>query len=142
MASSIIAGFIVGIWFLSLWPWGWVIPVAGLLVAGSLLLLKQPKVLILFLLGSALGAGRMQLVPGPNPLLEARVGEKVTISGHIFDDPSATEFATRLVIGTASGDKIIAYAPPYSGLKLGEPVQASGELRRPESFLTPVKNGC
>lgn len=100
----------------------------------------------LFLIGLALGVGRMAFSEPRDFPLDNFLEQKVTVEGIITDEPDTRENSQLLKIKTDSvifsGDakkistKILIRANPYSNFSYGDKVRVSGFLQAPQIFET------
>lgn len=93
-----------------------------------------------FVLTFSLGILRFHLVDKPAPLLfESQVGQKISFSGEIMDDPDLRENNQKLTIEVQVGGektKILATVNFNEDFKYGDEVNFSGKLEKPENFIT------
>ncbi len=94
----------------------------------------------IFILVFSLGIFRFVMVDVPNPtVFENQVGQKVTFSGEIVDEPSIKENNQQLIIKTQAGkDKtqILLSAGLDADYKYGDEINFAGTLKKPENFVT------
>src|SRR3989344_1018719 len=77
-------------------------------------------------------------IPAPN-IFESQVGQKVSFSGEIIDEPDQRESNQKLTIETKIGGKetkILAGVDFGENFKYGDAIKFSGKLLKPENFVT------
>ena len=91
------------------------------------------------LLCAALGMARMQwatLHDGTSPLADY-VGQSVTITGVVADEPDIRERTQHLYVTTET-DTVLVFADRLDAVAYGDRVEISGQLRVPEPFATDL----
>ena len=93
-----------------------------------------------FVFAFSFGIFRFQVVDVPNPpIFESQVGQKVTFSGEIVDEPSIKENNQQVVVETKIGEdstEIILSTGLDVDYKYGDEINFTGSLKRPENFIT------
>lgn len=143
--------FICGVFVRTLIPFGWVtisfFAFAGLCAWAAYRYHREPPALFVAvaLIAFAFGSARMHGgIVEHEPLLDARVGEKVVLEGIVQDEPDVRENNVRIplrvsVIATTTVDTKIAVlviAPLHTDVAYGDRIRAEGELALPEAFET------
>jgi len=151
---AVCGGFLSGVFARSFLPLGW--SAIGFLVLCAALALsccfierqKKPALIVIAaaLIALSLGVGRMQLaVHSGDPALTARVGQNLTLSGIVSDEPDARETSTLIHIAVRSiaasssipvRGGVLAILPAHAHVAYGDEVSVSGVLRLPEAFDT------
>ncbi len=94
----------------------------------------------IFILAFCLGIFRFHSVDvSPPSVFEAKVGQKVTLSGIITDEPSAGENNVKLIVEVKSGEEktsVLVSTGLDTDYKYGDEVNFSGKLEKPENFIT------
>lgn len=100
----------------------------------------------LFLIGVALGVGRMVLSETRVFPLDSFLEQKITIEGIIIEEPDTRESSQMIKVQTESmvlpgvskkiSTKILIKADPYSDFAYGDKIKATGLLKEPKSFET------
>ena len=94
----------------------------------------------IFILAFSFGILRFHAVDGPAPVLfESQVGERVSFSGEIVDEPDIRENNQKLTVETGTGKektKILVTVSFGENFKYGDEVNVSGRLEKPENFIT------
>jgi competence protein ComEC len=104
----------------------------------------------IFVLAFSFGIFRFQMVDVPNPVMfENQVGQKVSFSGEIVDEPSIKENNQQLTmeIRTVLGEtslrtvlkdpiKILLSTGLDADYKYGDEINFTGTLKKPENFIT------
>ncbi len=72
---------------------------------------------------------------------DKELGQEVVIEGVIKKEPKKSDTTTHLKIYTDEGVGVIAFAEHYPVYEYGDRVRVSGELVRPESFVTDTGRG-
>ncbi len=116
----------------------------GFLLLGGIVVAVVRKKKYLFLICGALiafslGAGRMMLAGVAEHPLDAKIGEKVSLSGMICDEPQIKETNIKFCFAAKEGvgeDKILITADRYPEYEYGDMVSVSGKLELPENFET------
>lgn len=87
----------------------------------------------------SLGMLRMEIASWSetNPDLEAKVGSEVTLEGVIVREPDVRETTTHLYVDTGS-ETILAITDRYSEYAYGDRIEITGELKKPEAFVTDL----
>ena len=129
-----------------------VILVAGIAIATLLLLIifnlperlgsfgwagnKWGIVISIFILAFSLGILRFNYADAPAPVVfETRVGEKITFTGIIADEPNVRENNQHLTVKLPE-TKILVIAGLEENYKYGDEVKVAGRLQKPENFET------
>src|SRR3989344_3335138 len=116
------------------------------------LILKNKKwgiIVSIFILAFSLGILRFHMVDVPAPeIFESQVGQKVSFSGIIIDEPDIRENNQKLTIeveanptslklrGAKEKTKILASVGFGEDFKYGDGINFSGKLQKPENFIT------
>ena len=94
----------------------------------------------IFILAFSFGIFRFNMVDIPTSIIfESQVGQKVSFSGIIIDEPDMRENNQKLTIEAQSGDqktKILATINFGEDFKYGDKINFSGKLQKPENFIT------
>lgn len=100
----------------------------------------------LFLIGAALGAGRMALSEPRVFPLDNFLEQKITIEGIISEEPDVREISQLLKVETSDislssvsqkvSAKILVKTNPYLMFAYGDKIKATGFLKKPQSFQT------
>ncbi len=143
---SLVGGFSSGVFLRSLFVFGWPVVLfplvpAALCAAGYFLKSRTAyAVCALFFIFSSLGMLRADLADTPPPeLFLAEVGERVTYEGVVARDPDIREKTQRVTLRVSGGEEqtlMLAVAPHYPEVAVGERVRVSGTLALPEPFET------
>lgn len=116
-----------------------IIPLAGVFYF-SLAKYKWGIITGIFVLMFSLGILRFHMADKPAPyVFESQLGEKVSLSGMIVDEPDIRENSQNLTIETKVGEektKILATVNFNQYFKYGDEVNFSGKLEKPENFIT------
>src|SRR3990167_9141731 len=93
----------------------------------------------IFILAFCIGIFRFNMVDAPAPsVFESHVGEKVSFSGIITDEPDIRENNQKLRSETQvdmAKTKILATVNLDEDFKYGDQINFSGKLQRPENFI-------
>lgn len=100
-----------------------------------------------FVLTFCLGIFRFNMVDAPAPsIFESQVGQKVTFSGEIIDEPSIKENNQQLVLKTVFKEvsqktvfwetEILVSTALDMDYKYGDEINFTGTLKKPENFVT------
>jgi len=91
-----------------------------------------------FILVFSLGILRFSFADkAPPALFESKVGEKITLSGEIIDEPDIRENNQKLTIETIEEKvKILTTVNFDQDFKYGDEVKIEGKLAKPENFIT------
>ncbi len=151
-----VGGFLTGVFLASFFSVGYTFALFALLLAtlaGLFVFVRREKrapliVAAIACIAFAAGIARMEgAARSEDPTLSSHIGEKVTLSGIVSQEPDKRESNTRLTIDVTSLDgrattsvsaRILAIAPLRTEAKYGDMVQVAGELGRPESFDTTL----
>lgn len=155
IAWGVIIGFFVGVFARSFLPLSYAEAGFAAVLALAALALSyadRAKRAALLCIAAALfsfGAGILRMdraILVPDRALSQFIGKKVTIEGHVSDEPDVRENNTRVFIraetvisnsGTAEiSAGVLVIAPPHVGLAYGDPIRAEGLLHLPQSFET------
>ncbi|MEK7601070.1 MAG: ComEC/Rec2 family competence protein [Patescibacteria group bacterium] len=152
---AVVGGFLAGVFVRSFVPLSW--PFAAffmLLAAASLAFIfvdreKKRALIVVAVLFAAFAGGIVRMDAAGQTgdgSLSSVIGEKVTITGTVFQEPDIRDNgvrlsvrATQLIVGNATTSVsagVLVLAPPHSDVSYGDVVRATGELRLPESFDT------
>lgn len=117
----------------------------------SLVKFKWGIIFGIFVVAFSLGILRLQIADVPPPqIFESAVGQKVTLSGQIVDEPSIKENNQQLIVkvapqGLALGSlkarpfpatEILLSTALDTEYKYGDEINFTGVLKKPENFLT------
>ncbi len=101
---------------------------------------KWGIIITVFVFAICLGIFRFQMVDISAPsFFESKVGQKVSFSGKIIDEPSIKENIQQLILEVESGKfktKILLSAGLGKDLKYGDKINFTGKLEKPENFDT------
>jgi competence protein ComEC len=94
----------------------------------------------IFVLTFSLGIFRFNMidVPAPN-VFELQVGQKITLSGEIIDEPNIKENNQQLTVQTKTGKEvteILLSTDLGTDYKYGDKINFTGTLKKPENFMT------
>ncbi|MFC1751537.1 ComEC/Rec2 family competence protein [Patescibacteria group bacterium] len=104
--------------------------------------LKLPKsdfgsltivVLVLFALGAGLVWFGHRAIPPDISYLSSNVGERISVTGIVVDEPDTREKYARYVLKVNEA-KILIYGEHYPEYKYGDEIEAKGLLKKPEKF--------
>lgn len=143
--AVIVGGFAGGVFARSL-TGEWEAPVFFVLAAGIFGAFRYFKphafytLAVVFCLFAALGAVRMLLSETPLPATFAgEVGQRVSYDGVVVADPDVRDANQRVQIRVSKGTEVVevlAVAPRYPRVAVGDRVFVSGTLELPEAFAT------
>src|SRR3989338_1745829 len=144
---SICFGFIFGVLLRSFFSLGFYLSIltGGISLALILFftLISRSKwgiVASVFILAFSLGILRFHMVDvSAASIFESQVGQKVSLSGKIIDEPDIREKNQKLTIETLVGaekTKILATAGLDIDFKYEDEINFLGKLQRPENFIT------
>lgn len=150
---AIAIGFLAGVFFRSLVPFGWWGIGFLLLLGGSALLvalfedIRKPAGVLagIALLSCAAGAMRLQTaVFTGDPVLNTRIGQSVVLDGIVSDEPDARETSTLVHVavhssgaaGTPVSAGVLVILPAHALVRYGDTVRIEGVLKLPETFDT------
>lgn len=106
----------------------------------SLVKFKWGLICAVFVLAFSLGIFRFDMVDVPNPeIFESKVGEKVSLSGEIVDEPSIKENSQQLMVEARDGEdttQILISTGLDTDYKYGDVINFTGTLKKPENFIT------
>mgnify|MGYP001585595652 CR=1 FL=1 len=141
---AIVAGFASGVFARSLFYFGWPVIVFVLLLAGLFVgaRIRKPRrvysLAALFFIFVALGAGRAALADTPPPEAFMRdLRHRVQYEGIVVGDPDVRDKNQRVAVRISSGGEtatMLAVAPRYPTVAVGDTVFVSGTLALPEAF--------
>ncbi|PIT91174.1 hypothetical protein COU17_01885 [Candidatus Kaiserbacteria bacterium CG10_big_fil_rev_8_21_14_0_10_49_17] len=145
----LVFGFGAGVCARSVFDFGFSFSVFLALLGAVVLLLsviyKERRVILigLVLITAGLGVLRMDAAERYRlpAVLQERVGESVTVSGVIIDEPDERESNTKLLIrvseyeGEELREKVLVVAPVYPRFSYGDVISVTGELSNPAGFL-------
>ena len=113
---------------------------SALIIYFSLVKFKWGIIASIFLLSFSLGILRFHLVDVPNPVVfESQVGQKVSFSGEIIDEPNISENNQKLTVETGlekEKTEILVTANFDTDYKYGDKINFTGILKKPENFMT------
>lgn len=93
-------------------------------------------IISVFVLTFSLGVLRFHAADAPAPaLFESQVGEKITLTGIIVDEPNVRENNQHLTI-KLSETKILLIAGLEGEYRYGDEIKFTGKLQKPENFIT------
>jgi competence protein ComEC len=102
--------------------------------------LKWGIVGAVFVFAVTLGIFRFNFADNrPPETFESQVGERVTLTGEIVDEPDIRENNEKLIIEVVDGNektKVLVTTPFGTDYKYGDEVNFSGKLQKPENFTT------
>ena len=102
--------------------------------------LKWGVIVSIFIIAFSLGILRFQIADRPAPeIFESQVGQKISFTGEIVDEPDIRENNQKLTIETSisnTSTKILVSVGLGENLKYGDEIKFSGKLEKPENFLT------
>lgn len=138
-----LAGFAGGILCRSLFFFSWHVMVLALMASAALVLISLMRrsflylVAAAFLFGAGLGVVRVLIEPdGPSQDLASKIGTEVTFSAKVDDEPDLRETMQRIRVRTDSGERVLVVAPLYPSVDVGDEIDVTGTLQRPEPFAT------
>lgn len=147
-------GFLLGVFVRSLAPFGLTHALLLLALAAAAIALARAGALgrsaglaaAVFFVALALGGARMHAaILVPDPVLAARLGGSVSLTGAVAEDPDARDGSVRVILdvarlnGTTSAAvsaRVLAAAAPGSDIAYGDRVIVSGTLAHPRPFDT------
>lgn len=154
---AVVGGFLMGVFAASFFSLGYTFALFALLLAtlaGLFVLVNTEKrnaliVAVVVCIAFAAGTARMEgAVRVEDATLSSHLGEKVTLSGIVSQEPDKRESNTRLTIDVDTmiyhsvesevDAKILVIAPLRTEAKYGDTVEVTGELDRPEAFDTTL----
>lgn len=144
---ALVSGFFLGIVAGSLCSLGYAAIVFVILCSGIFWLLgpkdSSKVVLCLLCFGIACGILRMYIsAPAVDTKVESRIGNYVTMKGHIIAEPDVRDAEARLTIqasdvnGQPDDSTFMVVVPPHTDVAYGDEVSVTGTVQRPESFDT------
>lgn len=137
------AGFLFGVWLVSLFDIGKQNLLFLVIIAVALFTLskiEKSRWLIyfsgaIFILAVALGGWRYYLTVLPPSQLKNMVGQKVSLTGTIAEEPDERESVTYLTVEiSTTSERILVSVPRYPRFKYGDNIKVSGKLSEPENF--------
>jgi competence protein ComEC len=146
-----VTGLSLGVFVRTLIPFGWTtigfFSLAGISGALCFTLRREQALLLsaLFIFALSLGAARMHIgIIDSEPLLDVRVGEKITLKGVVQDEPDVRENNVRIPLRVTAIDDssiesdiaVLVVAPLHTEVAYGDSLSVEGELAFPESFET------
>jgi len=144
---AIVSGFASGIFFRSLFNFGWPVIFFVLILAMILIIvpslfegLRRPLYTlgVIFLIFVAFGMVRTTFVDSSLPDAFVRdVKHRVSYEGIVVSDPDVRDSNQRVEISVTKGTesvKMLAVAPRYPSVMVGDKVKVSGTLEIPEAF--------
>ncbi len=94
----------------------------------------------IFIFIFCLGVFRFHLADISAPhIFESKVGQNISLTGNIVDEPEIKENNQRLIVETAekeSRTKILLSADFAEEFKYGDEISFEGKLKKPENFMT------
>jgi competence protein ComEC len=94
----------------------------------------------IFVLTFSIGILRFHMVDVPAPgIFESQVGQKVSLSGEIIDEPSINENDQKLTLETKKDNfktKVLISTGFDENYKYGDEINFEGVLKKPENFIT------
>jgi competence protein ComEC len=141
---AICAGFVLGVFLRSIAA----VPDLFILITGIVALLillfnardtkklRSALVMAAVLLSCGAGILRMQsaILPG-DAVLDAKIGQKVSLEGVVSSEPDVRATQIRVPIGLASSSAaVLAIFPSHTDIYYGEHVRVSGTVQLPQSF--------
>lgn len=125
----------------------WLCLVSFLLIFFHFFISKNRRGIIagIFVLMFSLGILRFHLAEQPAPeILESKVGQRVSLSGEIVDEPNIGENNQKLAIKLSRSDldnkieeiKILLSTGLGATYKYGDKIKFFGKLQKPENFIT------
>ncbi len=92
----------------------------------------------IFIFAFCLGIFRFHAVDTPAPsVFESKVGEEVTLTGEIVDEPDIRENNQKLTVEILSPKTKILISTEFGeDYKYGDEISFTGELEKPENFIT------
>jgi len=91
----------------------------------------------IFVFTFCLGIFRFNMVDVSNPpVLENQIGEKVTLTGEIVDEPSIKENNQQLTVEIKNVTQILLSTGLEENYKYGDEINFTGILKKPENFIT------
>ncbi|MBI2481970.1 MAG: ComEC/Rec2 family competence protein [Candidatus Vogelbacteria bacterium] len=93
--------------------------------------------ILVLILGSLLGTGRLALLAQPDPHLLTQVGQKISLAGKVVAEPENKSFYQQVILRlNHSRNKVLVQAPAFSGVRPGDELVVAGTLALPEAFYT------
>jgi len=146
---SLVSGFTLGIFISSFIKLGFsfflfLLILAGLIFAWGRFFAKDktlisPIILLaIFIFSFGLGILRYEIkeIRNENVRLNSLLGEKVTLSGVISDEPAVKDQSVQLIVAEETGSKILVSTGLFPEFKYGDEISVTGKLERPENFET------
>ena len=144
---SICFGFVFGVLLRSFLTLDFYLSIAFCLISLGLILFfslvswnKWGIITGVFILAFSLGILRFQIADTPSPkVFESQVGQKVSFSGEIVNEPDKRENNQKLTIESETGGKktkILVATGLDTNFKYGDKVNFTGKLEKPENFVT------
>jgi competence protein ComEC len=144
--SNAALGFLVGVWFASLWSWGLVWPLFILFLAfvfwlARFFFLNQTERKLiggaaLFLFCFALGGGRGELSLLNQNSPDWLAGQTVTVTGEIVEEPKPGATTNQVVLVTPENYRLLLITDLYPEYRYGDRLKVSGQLVQPKNFFT------
>lgn len=134
-------GFIVGIWFSSLWSFGFVVPIfilffAILFLASSFWFHHEERqwlrALALFFLCFALGSARAELKLINQKIPAWTAGQIVTVEGRVAEEPKPSETTNQVVVETPEKFRLLLITDLYPEYRYGEQLKIFGKIVEPK----------
>lgn len=101
--------------------------------------LISPIILLaIFIFSFGLGILRYEIkeIRNENVRLNSLLGEKVTLSGVISDEPAVKDQSVQLIVAEETGSKILVSTGLFPEFEYGDEISVTGKLERPENFET------
>ncbi len=133
-----LAGFVCGIFFRSFVDFGVGFALFLMLLGGVLFLTERKTILCgLFLCAAGLGMFRYDFADRTTPqhILDASLGQSVTLEGVVSNEPDERERVTRLTLSVAEpAAHILITTERETPYRYGDRVSVSGKLEKPKNF--------
>lgn len=102
---------------------------------------RKPGIFIsIFLLAFSLGILRFYLADAPlPPIFETHVGQSVSVSGEIVEEPAKNESGVKLTIKAQKEKEnagIVLFMKSNGGYRYGDGIKVTGILEKPKNFMT------
>lgn len=133
--SSAVFGFLFGIWFASLFSWGFA--VVGLVLWFALIFFVRRFWLIAFCcLFFAFGVARVELSLLNQNLPTWHLEQVITVEGVVAEEAKPGATTNQVILETPEKYRLLLITDLYPEYQYGEKLKVSGKLARPENFLT------
>ena len=134
-----LSGFVVGVWLGSIIFLDYFVALFFVVTALLLLLVRAPKLAIIFLIFVGLGVARFHLADSGRASLDNYLGKEVTIAGLVINPPKVGR--SQQVVIRPEGElsragNILVHLSAYPRYDYGDRVMVTGTLMKPQNFIT------